>query len=515
VQAFAEPHQAGARGFSGRWVGGDAEEELDDVLSRHRAVLYDRFSRLRNDVDSATSEPVLAGLLRHDGQRPEVELGEGGALVARLEAERIEAFVLGEVAGRAAVDRLLGTFGVSGAELIARLFLRFGVDGFLRVGGDYAAAVIDREAGRVVLAVSAGGIVPLFVLRDGRRTRFSSSLVELARAAGAKEAETEAIGAYVACGLWPSAEKSLFRGIEAVAPGTALVIEKSGRAKRRAFSTFSPLVIPRELNREAALAEVDAALGRAIAKADLAGKITVVARDPSAILRHLPRTAHVQVIPPPEGGSIEAAAALAGGPIALSELREAAALRKAGDRSVISDLGAAELFGETPLGRWSFVAAVTRAFEAEPSLTSARTALTAGAHAAKPTDRAFWAELGGGVSRLLRRWSRHAPAEARDLLLRALPEGRWPYGQVPEMTGNPYVDFRFAQVRDPSLAARARAAGSITPYLDQEVIETVFSLPPEHFAPNRGPLREPPDAPEDRHQGTQAVIEAVSSSQLG
>jgi hypothetical protein len=346
--------------------------------------------------------------------------------IAKVAVPGLVATIYGSITERCELDRAFSFFGQSDAALLEAAYERFGSDAFLRLPGRYAAAIADKSGPleRTVLAVQPGSPIGLWISRAGNQTRFAPEPIE---------------------------------GGELLEPGVAATLEPSGRLQKRAFYSFSPLLVPRRMSREAAWTELDRALGRAIARRPAAERVAVLARDETRaaeLLRHLPRLTTRVIIA--EADQVPSAELL------------------------LSDLGARELFGETARGRSAFVLALSRAFEAEPSFGSLQRAFRLTARVA-PRESA--SELTRAIDAVARRWSRHLPPKYN------LAQRSRPLDQVPEITGNAFVDHRYAQVTEAAMYERLRAAFRaaegryFAPYLDPEVIETMFSLPPEYFAP--------------------------------
>lgn len=180
-------------------------------------------------------------------------------------------------------------------------------------------------------------------------------------------------------------------------------------------------------------------------------------------------------------------------PVALSRASEVAlALAAPGD--VAGDWGAREALGGTPGAVRAWLTALAGVFDATPSPRALRLVLQHG----RGVDRALArsgapvlnAALTAAAANVAHRWSRHLPPALAERLVARLPSELPDAPEVERVTGDPFTDRRFADVRSRELEAlhaglaRARARAGrrlVAPFLEPEVIESVFSFPPAVF----------------------------------
>lgn len=135
-----------------------------------------------------------------------------------------------------------------------------------RLDGMFAFAVWDEKRKRLLLARDRPGKKPLFVARVGGVFAFASeikALLEVPEVRAASGVNDEAFPFYLAYGYVP-APRTFHRGIERVAPATALVVEEDGGARSWRYWTLD--FTPRPIPYEEAKARVRAAARAAVAK---------------------------------------------------------------------------------------------------------------------------------------------------------------------------------------------------------------------------------------------------------
>ena len=147
-------------------------------------------------------------------------------------------------------------------ETILHLYEEEG-DGCLRhLEGMFAFALWDRRRRRILLARDHLGIKPLYYRLDGGRLAFASELKALLLdPACPREVDPEALALYLTFLYIPS-PATIFRGIQKLPPGHALVFEE-GRATVKAYWDLS-FDRPRLENRREARAQVLAALEESV-----------------------------------------------------------------------------------------------------------------------------------------------------------------------------------------------------------------------------------------------------------
>jgi asparagine synthase (glutamine-hydrolysing) len=121
------------------------------------------------------------------------------------------------------------------AEILPAAFALWGLEMFDRLRGMFAIAVWDGVREQLTLARDHLGIKPLFYGDDGTTIRFASEIKGLLADPNQQRAlDHEQLHAYLAQG-YPDPDRSLIASIRQVAPGEAIVIDRSGATRRRWF----------------------------------------------------------------------------------------------------------------------------------------------------------------------------------------------------------------------------------------------------------------------------------------
>ncbi|HEV3471308.1 MAG TPA: asparagine synthase (glutamine-hydrolyzing) [Pyrinomonadaceae bacterium] len=116
-------------------------------------------------------------------------------------------------------------------ETILHLYEERGLDFVQDIEGDYAIALWDGQAGRLVLARDRVGVKPLYYYHSGGRLVFASEIKAiLAHPAVTADVDEEALYHYLSF-LTTPAPSTLFRGIRKLPAGHALVIGRDGEAR--------------------------------------------------------------------------------------------------------------------------------------------------------------------------------------------------------------------------------------------------------------------------------------------
>lgn len=131
------------------------------------------------------------------------------------------------------------------AELLVHLYEERGLEGLAELDGEFAALLWDGRARRLVALRDAAGVRPLFVRRHrdeaGRAWLFASEAKAILAHPGVPRALSPEYLAGPLFGAFGPAPSS-FAGIEAVAPGTALIVDAEGT--EATLRWWSPRVRP-------------------------------------------------------------------------------------------------------------------------------------------------------------------------------------------------------------------------------------------------------------------------------
>jgi asparagine synthase (glutamine-hydrolysing) len=141
----------------------------------------------------------------------------------------------GRLDNREALDAALGEEGSHDRDRLALAYRRWGMDFLDRLEGDFALALWDGRARRLVLARDAMGVRPLFYTRAARGLVWASTLQAVRAASGAHGGlDEEWVAGFFAHAV--DAGVTPLRAVKAVPPGHAVVFENES-ARARAFWT--------------------------------------------------------------------------------------------------------------------------------------------------------------------------------------------------------------------------------------------------------------------------------------
>lgn len=110
-------------------------------------------------------------------------------------------------------------------EVIAPLYQEYGMDFLSHLNGQFAFALWDSRAHRLVLARDRFGIAPFFYARKGNSLVFASTVRALLPVLGSTEIDLEGLAQVFT--FWNTfAPKTVFRGIHQLRPGECIIHEK-------------------------------------------------------------------------------------------------------------------------------------------------------------------------------------------------------------------------------------------------------------------------------------------------
>jgi len=110
-------------------------------------------------------------------------------------------------------------------EVIVHLYEQYDLQFVERLNGQFAIALWDRKARRLVLARDRAGILPLFHARDGGRLVFASEIKSLLRGLVRRPEMNRAALDQVFTFWSPVGSATMFEGVEQLQPGQMLVAE--------------------------------------------------------------------------------------------------------------------------------------------------------------------------------------------------------------------------------------------------------------------------------------------------
>lgn len=207
------------------------------------------------------SRPVYLGM-----RRLSIIDVEGGTQPKTDESGKVQVFLNGEIYNFPEIKKDLAErhrfLTQSDTEVIAHLYEEAGEDVFLRLKGMFAIAIWDAKEKKLLLARDRLGEKPLFWTVAGRTFVFGSEIKSvLSHPAISRELNLEALWDYLTLEYIPS-PKTIFEGIWQLEPGT-LLVAKDGRIEiRRYWELQSRRDISK--NVDELLLELDARLRRAV-----------------------------------------------------------------------------------------------------------------------------------------------------------------------------------------------------------------------------------------------------------
>jgi asparagine synthase (glutamine-hydrolysing) len=134
--------------------------------------------------------------------------------------------------------------GRSDTEVVLELFARDGVACLSRLNGIFALAVWDRRDRVLTLARDGLGVKPLYVTRTPSGLAFSSEMKAfLALEDLDRTIDPGAVAAYLSF-LWSPGERTMFRSVRKLQPGSWLTVQADGTEQTGRFYTL-PRPVPR------------------------------------------------------------------------------------------------------------------------------------------------------------------------------------------------------------------------------------------------------------------------------
>lgn len=137
---------------------------------------------------------------------------------------------------REELEKLGHRFGSeSDTEVILHAYHEWG-EGFVRrLSGMWALAIYDRKKGKLVLSRDRFGVKPLYYARVGGKVWFASELAALRKAGVGGEIDRVAMNEFF-YRRYISGERTIYEGVKRLLPGCNVVVDvKSGRMKRRRY----------------------------------------------------------------------------------------------------------------------------------------------------------------------------------------------------------------------------------------------------------------------------------------
>lgn len=169
----------------------------------------------------------------------------GGAQPMANEDDKVWVSFNGEVFNYVELRRDLVALGhqfrtMSDTEVIVHAYEQWGVHCFAKFNGQWAIALWDRAARRLILSRDRMGVRPLYFSQSAGRTLFASQIGALF-ADPALTREFDPLGLAETITFWsPVAPRTVFSGVSQVQPGTCLVIDGEHTRVHRYWSPDFP-----------------------------------------------------------------------------------------------------------------------------------------------------------------------------------------------------------------------------------------------------------------------------------
>jgi asparagine synthase (glutamine-hydrolysing) len=126
-------------------------------------------------------------------------------------------------------------------EVILQVYDAYGEEGFDKLNGMWAFALVDGPAHRVILSRDRFSIKPLYRLRDGDRLYFASEIKQLLPLLARPNINAGVMSVYLWQGLLDHSLETFFQGIERIAPKTNYIVSlQSGEISERQYWDYSP-----------------------------------------------------------------------------------------------------------------------------------------------------------------------------------------------------------------------------------------------------------------------------------
>jgi len=127
----------------------------------------------------------------------------------------------------------------SDTEVLLVAFEAWGEEAFERMNGQWAVALWNRQAKRLVLARDRVGVRPLFVAEHAGSVYFASEVKAIFAAEPSFPRALDPVGLAQTFTFWASlAPRSVFQGVQEVPPGEAWTLE-GGQWKKKAYFGFN------------------------------------------------------------------------------------------------------------------------------------------------------------------------------------------------------------------------------------------------------------------------------------
>jgi asparagine synthase (glutamine-hydrolysing) len=193
--------------------GAESSRERFDVFFGHRRLAI-------IDLDERSNQPMC----------------DGADLVITFNGEIFNYVELTEELRRLGHNFRTG----SDTEVILKLYREFGEDGFDRMNGMWAFALLDKRRHRLILSRDRFSMKPLYYTRTDRAIFFASEIKQLLPVAKERTVNQRTLATYLQQGLVDHSEETFFGGVYAVKPRhNAILNLRSGALRQAPYWDYS------------------------------------------------------------------------------------------------------------------------------------------------------------------------------------------------------------------------------------------------------------------------------------
>ncbi|MGO9125746.1 MAG: asparagine synthase (glutamine-hydrolyzing) [Terriglobales bacterium] len=127
------------------------------------------------------------------------------------------------------------------SEVLLRIYARYGLDGFAKLNGMWAFALVDLSQRRVILSRDRFSIKPLYYTRQGSRIYFASEIKQLLPLLPSRRLNEDAMSAFLAQLLLDHSADTFFQGISRVPAKTSVIVSlDDGGVSSHQYWDFEP-----------------------------------------------------------------------------------------------------------------------------------------------------------------------------------------------------------------------------------------------------------------------------------
>lgn len=201
-----------------------------------------------------------------------IDLSENGRMPMKSEDGNIVVVQNGEIYNFISLSADLKALGHSfssgsDTEVIVHGYEEWGVSLFSKLEGMFAIAIYDLRDGRLYLARDRFGIKPIYYFRNSTTLYFSSevkSFLALGRDIFSRVIDHRSTERLIGFTFFPSNERSLFRDVKKISPGTYITVNRYGEVVETKYYDLRMTPQRSHLDFDSAVSELDGLLYHAV-----------------------------------------------------------------------------------------------------------------------------------------------------------------------------------------------------------------------------------------------------------